>query len=352
MCNSAVDLVCVARLTRGLTITLSPDQLRVELRRAGIANAAVDAVWPQWWSDDAASSLSATAELTFTVARRLGLAPRALLDGEARFVWRDETKFKHLKTTASDQDAALSSFGTAVARALLAGVPHVGEHRYSAMQLREAILGSGSLVNINELLVVAWGFGVPVIQMRLAPLSQKRMHAMTAAIHGRCAILLAREASYLAPVTFTVAHELGHLMLGHLDHGESIVDIENPLESAELGDDEEVAADQYALELLTGTPSPAIVTTLETFSATELAAAVRHQGPQLGIDPGVLAMCVGHSTKAWAKAYGALKIIPPGERNVSADINQLAESQIRWHQITDDSQDYLRIVMGISAAGV
>lgn len=99
----------------------SPEQLRVELRRAGIANAAIDAAWPQWWSSDAETSLSATAELTFTVARRLGLSPRALMDGEAKFVWRDETKFKHLTAAVSEDQAALSAFGRAVGNALLRG---------------------------------------------------------------------------------------------------------------------------------------------------------------------------------------------------------------------------------------
>ena len=102
-------------------MALSPRDLRVELRRAGIANAAVDAAWPQWWSSEAESSSSATAELTFTVARRLGLSPQDLLDGEARFVWRDETKFKRLTASASAEEQAVSSFGCAVARTAVAG---------------------------------------------------------------------------------------------------------------------------------------------------------------------------------------------------------------------------------------
>ena len=65
-------------------------RLRRELRDAGIANSAIDAVWPQWWNDEAEGSLTATAELTYTVARRLGLAPSSLFAGEPQFLWRDE----------------------------------------------------------------------------------------------------------------------------------------------------------------------------------------------------------------------------------------------------------------------
>src|ERR1051326_5961574 len=97
-------------------MAISPGQLRRELRQAGIANAAIDAVWPDWWSDEAAQSASATAELTYTVARRLGLSPRTLFDGSAQFLWRDETKFKNLGTASEREQEIIAAFGSAVGR--------------------------------------------------------------------------------------------------------------------------------------------------------------------------------------------------------------------------------------------
>jgi hypothetical protein len=44
--------------------------LRRELRNAGLTRQAIDAVWPEWWSEDAERSLSATTELKYTVAQR------------------------------------------------------------------------------------------------------------------------------------------------------------------------------------------------------------------------------------------------------------------------------------------
>lgn len=333
-------------------MALSPEELRVELRRAGIANAAVDAIWPQWWSSDAEASLSATAELTFTVARRLGLAPRALLDGEARFVWRDETKYKHLSAKASDEEAALSSFGCAVARAAQQGVPGPAAGWFTAMQIRDSILKTSAVVDAESLLVLAWSLGVPVLQLRVFPLQHKRMHAMSVGVQDRAVILLARVASYAAPVAFTLAHELGHVMLGHLEGGEALVDLEDPFLSPELDDDEEVAADRFALQLLTGQTSPQIVVDTDKFTATQLAAAAVAQGPILGIEPGVLAMCAGHSTGEWSKAYGALKIIPPGQQDVSTSINELARRQIDWSAVSVDGQDYLHAVMGLPRGDV
>ena len=326
----------------------SPKDLRIELRRAGIANSAIDAAWPQWWSSDAESSLSAKAELTFTVARRLGLSPRALLEGEAKFIWRDETKFKHLSVALSEEQAALSSFGRAVGNALLQGVPAVQSQRFAALEIRGSILANSPVVDTDSLLLVCWGLGIPVAQLKVFPLNTKRMHAMTVGVGERAVVLLARSESYIAPAAFTLAHELGHIMLGHVDGGEALVDIENPLQVTEGVDDEELAADEFALELLTGQTRPQVGADTERFSASQLAQAVMTQGPSLEIDPGVLALCVGHATREWDKAYGALKIIPPGKRDVATYIHDLARRSVDWSGVADDVQDYLYAVLGIS----
>ena len=54
---------------------IAPD-LRAKLKQAGLTNQAIDAVWPEWWSDEAESSLSAQAELRFTVPAGWGYHPR------------------------------------------------------------------------------------------------------------------------------------------------------------------------------------------------------------------------------------------------------------------------------------
>lgn len=330
----------------------SPEQLRVELRRAGIANAAVDAAWPQWWSSDAEESLSATAELTFTVARRLGLSPRALLDGEARFIWHDKTKFKHLTADVSEDQAALSAFGRAVGSSILPAVTYAGPRRFAAHEIRESLLARSPVVDTDALLVVCWGLGIPVLQLNVFPLSAKRMHAMSVGVDDRAAILLARSESYLAPAAFTIAHEIGHVMLGHVDGGGSLVDMENPLQAADASDGEEVEADAYALELLTGQPQPDVVSDSARFSASQLADAVQTQGPELQIDPGVLALCAGHATQEWDKAYGALKIIPPGRQDISSYINDFARRSIDWDRVADDVQDYVCAILGIERPNV
>jgi hypothetical protein len=331
-------------------MALTPQELRRELRQAGIANAAIDAVWPQWWSEDAARSLSATTELTYTVARRLGLSPRALFDGSPKFLWRDDTKFKNLGTTSERDQAILAAFGTAIGRCALqatapARVPTAFRGIESAHILRNAILERGRLVNVPELLTVCWSLGIPVIQLRVFPLRQKRMHAMTVRVGNRYSILLGFESKYYAVVAYLLAHEMAHIFLGHVESDDSLLEIDDPLQAKNL-DHEETEADRLALTLLTGTDNPEVYSDSAQYTATQLADAAERAGETLRIDPGVLALCLGHSTQKWAETFGALKIIPPKEQDVGEQINILAANQFEWQQISHTNQEYLARVIG------
>ncbi|MGW7424465.1 ImmA/IrrE family metallo-endopeptidase [Streptomyces sp. NPDC054813] len=327
-------------------MTLSPEQLRRELREAGIANAAIDAAWPQWWSDEAAESTSATAELTFTVARRLGLSPRALFDGSPQFLWRDETKFKNLKSRSDDEEAALASFGTAVGRsALVATRGEVLPTGLSAIALREAILGQSDCVTLLDILSFCWSFGIPVLQLKVFPLQRKRMHAMTVRVDGRYAVLLGFDTKYSAQAAYNIAHEIGHIILGHLDESGSLMEMSDPMRVDE-SDEEESAADRFALELLTGMEDPQILPNVSSYSSTQLANAARRASEKERIDAGVIALCLGHATGQWDKSFGALKIIQPGDQDVAGSINDLAAAQFDWDALPYSSQEYLGRVMG------
>lgn len=325
---------------------LSSQRLRRELREAGIATAAIDAVWPQWWSEEANESVSATTELTYTVARRLGLSPSALFDGSAKFLWRDSTKFKNLGVTTEREQEVLAAFSVAIGRCALAATgPAPLATLPDADTLRATILGQGHLVNTPELLNFCWSLGIPVLQLRVFPLGQKRMHAVTVNRNGRYAILIGFETKYLAVAAYNIAHEIAHILLGHLEGETSILDIENPLE-LESRDAEEDAADRLALRLLTGTDNPQISADTRSYNATQLANAAKAASIKEQIDPGVLALCLGHSTGKWEQSYGALKIIPPGEGPVGEQINAIAANQFNWEDLSYANREYLSKVIG------
>ena len=110
--------------------------LRKTLKNFGLSDPIVKAAWPEWWSDEAEYSQSACNELRFTLARKLGLDARSLLErDEPRFVWHDEAKFKHFSGEGNFESAALTSFGIPIAQALI----NFPIHRYSTLPFNNII---------------------------------------------------------------------------------------------------------------------------------------------------------------------------------------------------------------------
>lgn len=323
-------------------------KLRWILQGLGLSDSAIDAAWPGWWSDEAEISESANAELRFSLARKLGLDPRSLLEGEEpRFVWWDEGKFKRVSSESDLERAAISSFGASISRALVAATKagHSIEG-VNAQQMRDLILANEPFVRLVDLLGLCWAIGIPVIHLRVFPLPAKRMCAMAVQVGDRFAILLGKDSDYPAPIAYFLAHELGHIVLGHLEDQAAIVDLQDPLEANGDSDEEERAADRFALELLTGVSEPTVTTETRRYTATQLAQNLLATAHEVRIEPGTLALCFGHSTGDWPKAYAAMKAIYTTKQPVWSEVNQIALRQFDWTAIPEDLAFFVRAVMG------
>jgi len=249
-------------------------RLRQRLRSIGLSDPAIEAAWPAWWSEDADASTSARVELRFSIARKLGLDPRSLLedDTQPRFVWRDEARFKHLSGEGNVERSAITSFGNALGMYLVAatiGEPLEIEH--DAKTLRSAILHQQPFVRLIDLLSLCWSFGIPTIHLRIFPLARKRMSAMSVRVGERNAIMLGKDSFYPPHVAFYLAHEIAHIALGHLGEHPMVVDLETEEPTATDQDAEENKADEFALELLTGHPRPTVLPTFGGSSPRVLA---------------------------------------------------------------------------------
>jgi Zn-dependent peptidase ImmA (M78 family) len=304
-------------------------------------------VWPEWWTSEAEFSPSARAELRYTVARRLGLSPASLFDDTPRFLWRDASKFKNRGTQSETELAILTCYGVAVGRCLVDALPPAPSSptTLSASELRRSILESHEVVDLLSLVATCWALGWPVIHLELFPLAQKRMHAMSVRVDDRYAVLVGRRSKFPAQIAFAIAHEIGHVMLGHVAGSVALFDAEDPLLRTEV-DDEERGADEFALELLTGQAAPEVTASTQSYTATQLAAAAQVAAADLAIDPAILALCLGHATGRWRQTFGALKLIPPGEIPTGEVVNEIARTQLEWETLAVGSRDFLSKVMG------
>lgn len=323
---------------------------RSRLKQAGLTDAAIDAAWPEWWSEAADASMSSSLDLRFSVARKLGLDARSLLDedGELRFIWRDEARFKNLSAESEADLAAIASYGKALGN-LISSVFKQSELHLSrtAAELRQSILVHRPFVGLEDLLILCWSCGVPVVHLRVYPLNRKRMAAMCVQVGNRPVILLAKDSSYPAQIAFYLAHELGHIMLGHLKGETAIVDLDDDEPRREEGDTEEAAADKFALELLTGNPEFRVMPEQgSTYNAPSLASEALRVKDTAQIEPGTLALCFGYSTGNWAVVNSAMRFIYGPPINVWQMVNRLALREIGDKHVPDDSVSFLYTVLG------
>jgi hypothetical protein len=328
-------------------------QIRQRLKQVGLSDAAIAAAWPEWWSDSADASPSARLDLRFSLARKLGLDARSLVDEEGvpRFIWRDEARFKHLSGESELERAAIASFGRALGSIIL-GASSVGQVSLpsDSIAIRNSILRSRPFVSLLDLLVLCWTTGIPVVHLRVFPLPRKRMAAMCARVGDRSIVFLGKDSMYPAQIAFYLAHEIGHIALGHLVRETAIVDLEWEQSSLGGDDQEENEADRFALQLLTGRTDPRVLPTSGTYNAPGLADAVLRSAADLHIEPGTLALCFGYSTKNWAVVNSAMHFIYRSPKPVWEEVNRLAIRELTVDQIPTDTRPYLDSVLGVAAA--
>lgn len=312
---------------------------------AGLSEELVRASLPDWWDQHDPQSPSSNAMVSLLLARRLSIDPETLLDDgvPVGFLHAGPTKFKHMRLAPGDRCDALVAFAQGVTRIVLSMMPAGGARALpsDAATLRAAILESGSsFVGFGDVLTLCWSLGVPVLHLRLFPARTKGVTAMAVRLRDRHAILVARETGLPAQYMFHIAHELGHIALGHLSNASTIVDADpNDSENAPeelIDDEEERQADAFAQLLLTGSPSFTVVSDQlgtngsRSGTVSELARLSVQVGRAYGIDPGHVVLCFGYSTGAWPMAMAAARKVQDQEEAPGTLVNR-----VLWQQLGD-----------------
>lgn len=332
------------------------DELIDRLEHAGFASEFVRTCLPDWWDVQAEESETSWLQLQLGLAQRLSLDPLSLIDERAplRLSSAGSPKFKHLKLTEQQQLAA-NGFSRGLARLLLAAF-HPAEYTLpsSAADLRGALLESagGAWIDLGALLMMCSACGIPVAHLTAFPAGIKGMAAMATAIGDRAAIFTARKPIHSAQVAFYVAHELGHIALGHVRNDRAIVealtmDPDETDDGVEI-DDEELDADRFAFELLTGNPEFRVGGSVNRGTGRELAQVAEEAGRQHRIDPGLLILCYGKETNRWPVATTALKLLQDGDAApVASQINLGLRSQLDPDLLSSQDRSYLDAVVAV-----
>ena len=210
-------------------------------------------------------------------------------------------------------------------------------------------------VDLDALLGWCWASALPVLHVDFRDVKSRTMDAMAVRVDGRHAIVLSRHETSPARLLFHLAHELGHVLLGHLDADGVIADesIANRAEpDAAHRDVQEDEANAFAVTLLTGDPKT--VYKLGALARAEtLVSKAREKGEADGVLPASVVLLDTQYLQAtlphinpWGRVGKALRILEP-DADAPAQVNAALGVHLDWAALPDDRADFLADVLSI-----
>lgn len=310
------------------------------VRRAGL---------PSWWDDELNEIPSAVLEGSAHIAQRLHLDLTSLLedDSEAKFKSLLPTKFKYHSQQASDVPQVSPQVASRVAEIVALSLkPQLFISIPTAVrQVRKDVLMYGSKVDLESLLSYCWQHGIAVVYFNDYPKDTRKITGMIQWQGDRPVILLSHKSTHPAWLAFHLAHELGHLALGHVKTGILIDD-----EINESDDVEEIAANRFAVELLVNQYDNCFQG-ISIYNNGQLRAKIAEK---LKADPTVDACVLAfnyawHAKKADPQKFGlAQKAVQElgCEESGDAIIRRFLENHLDWESLGDDTIDHLERILG------
>lgn len=312
------------------------------LDKHGISKRKLALLLPDWWSDEVEASPSGAQQAKIYLAKALSLRMRPFSETPPRieFDLPEDKRFKKSsKISEADVNLAVALARSASRLALSALDTQFTPPPPDALAVREHLISSGApWVGLSALLDYCWKIGVPVIHLA-TPLLGRKMDGIAMAINGRPSIVLSnnRKSGFLL---FHLAHELGHIALGHVGANGTIVDDEIKKDDTQDKDADELAADQFAIQLLTGNAHGKL-TLQQLVKAPVLARQAVQYGKDHKIDPTHIVLNCAHNNKnLFGLCVSAANLIA-GDSTDQSMVSDFVFRNLR-ENLKDDSEHLLR----------
>ena len=329
------------------------------LQAAGYPRAFVTKPLPEWWDNSLLKTSAGAFQFALILKQRLGLEVNFGQDGNLAIEPRAaHANFKHLASTREEELNVAASLGIALARLAVFATkrPYVGlpNDPASLYAMVRSITGRGH-VDFEGLLALCWSHGIPVLFLKEMPRNTKRMTGMAVMADGRPAILLGFNYTHYSKQLFVLAHELAHILCGHVQNNGALIDEEIADVSEGLGgraqirrDEQEREADIFALSLIRNGNLDVIKRMPRIAgSAAVLAAEASRLGRETGIDPGHLILSYAKDQEDWMTANQALNFSEQARSAIDLVRASFMDS-IDLDAISDESAEHLLSMQGIN----
>ena len=317
--------------------------LRARLSAAGVKRKFLnEVVLPSWWEDSIALSEGGFREAASYVCAHLGYSLASLIDEGRELVFSHQAgvKYKKAKGVSKEEVTLATHYALGVARFVAKAMVDKSELATvpSPDAWRVPLLASSDRqwVCLRHILTATWALGIPVIHLKNLPSKAKKPDALTTMVGDRPVIVVLSARKSPSWIAFIVAHELGHIHQGHLKAGETLVDEKM---DAQVEDEEEVEANQFAAKLLTGHSDLGMHST-QRLSPRQLAHHAAIFGKNYRIAPAVAALNYGFTTEQWAIANGAVSILEKDE-NAGRYLSDAMAAQLTRDDFSEDSWEWI-----------
>lgn len=331
-------------------------QLFATLRSAGLTRAQAVALLPEWWEPSLARTENGMWETILLLSRRLSLDATALSHGDVRRIGAvSDLRFKHTVRFDAESLQAATLIASSLARAVIGALPSSRvPKQLSAKDVRAHLLASGR-VDFDSLLSYCWDLGIPVVPLPHLPKGVKKMDAAALKVGSRPAIVITRKNDSKAWLAFLLAHELGHIALGHVPDDGSIIEgsLQDTVEfdADSQIDQQEIQANEFAHAILGGVEADAVVSQWPANPyPVALAALATEAATALGVAPGQLILRYAFLKHRWQEAQIAMRFLHDDVEAQASLVDGL-RSHLDLSLIADDLQGFVGQITGVEAAG-
>jgi len=277
------------------------------LREIGInKNYLHKVILPDWWDREILKTSSGLQEFLLHISKNLGISTQVLIsNSKLELNLPHSPEFKHSQNQKTEKFNLFLSQSLAIAHKLDSLYSAPSRLPESALEVRQ-VFSEGNPLRLENLLKYLLDLGIIVIPPLNLPKKTSAPQGIIFKINkNRPVICLGQNKKSSVIQMFTILHELGHIVSGHLSiSSEPIFDIKI---EKDFKDAKEVEANRFALEVFSGSPNFAVQLKAEKDSNLFTQACIK-EGKKQKILPEFLAINFGwNNPDYWALVNSSLK---------------------------------------------
>ncbi len=314
-----------------------------KISKAGFNRAFINKVLPEWWDEALADTPSGKQYASLHLARVFSLAPESLKDNAEAVCFNlgGNHRFKH-RVNLGEEDLNVAT-AVAYSAARIAAenfkTPFDTSADLNWTAIRKQLLQHEKWVSLPALVGFCHSVGIPVVFIKNFPAHASKMAGLALQVAGRPVIVLTQVKAH-GFMLFDLAHELGHIALGHLNEANGGVFVDRKIDSGAT-DNLEAEANRFAFGVISGKEDLRIGPKGGYLTGPNLARAAQVFGKEHAVHPTHIALNYGYSMRHWGVAINAIKIICAEEPSDQEVVKGLMMESIDLETINDDDLELL-----------